>query len=1129
MGAGFLLCVMTESGGRMNNSRWHCALICVGALLLGGAFPPALAAQTPPDLHAAALTLLAGTTRDGYSVRDATSEGDALTVCLSVPLDALAANNWMGAEQVVEAVRAELLALPWQRLSVQAWDEESGTCKPLSDFAAYPPATQPIEDPMTGIPLPMSDLAGAGANVSETAAAYPLSLAGRTVYLSAGHGWNWTGSSWRTQRPVYQGFIEDHNNAEVVTQYLIPYLENAGATVVYTRERDWSEARVIADNDAGSPVFTKTGWWVPGASGPGYAGGSYLFAITDASGAPTAQATWSLSVPAQGRYAVYAWVYPGQNRVRDAHYTVHHAGGATEVIIDQSVHPRTWRYLGTFPFYAGAASVTLDNRTSDPAVPRAVIADAIRLGGGSFDSFSGIPLRAPNSPMPVAAPVRPWWETGAFYWTQWSGLDPNDTSLVPYLNDIVARPIFARWYERTDDADGVFVSWHTNGSNGTVRGTVSYVHNGETLPLTPGSKALQTAVHSELVSDIRAGWDASWPDLGKRSLNLGELRMLYDANVSSASIPGVLLEIAFHDNYDDALALKDPVFARLTARAVYQGIVRYFEGRDGVNLVFAPEPPTHLRVENVGSGQLRVSWSPSPVDGIGGEAATGYRIATSPDGFAWQHVAETSSTSLTLSGLAPGQLVFVRVTATNAGGESMPTEVLGARVGNARLLLVNGFDRLDRFGLVREVDPVEGTNLRMWIDQINSFGYVVHHGQAIPNTYAWDSASNEAVQSGAVSLLTYSVVDWILGEESSIVDGSFNSTERSLITAYLSAGRGLLVSGSEFAWHLEALGGGPDFLHDQLRTGFVADDAGTYTVQSVAGAAFASLGTLHFDAPGEYDVDYPDVLAPLAGAQTALTYVNASTPGAAAIQYAQGCQRVLTLGFPIETLRHAERAQLMPAALTFLDACWLDTAITSPADGVYLNGTPTLRGTATGAGLSRVELQLLNLSRNEYWNGSTWSAAPSWFAASGIQEWSYTFLAWSDGHYRLQARAVGATTDPSPAEVTFVLDRIAPVAYPVVLTPTGGISLQGPLIPLQWTPLSQDSGSPLLYGVQLDGSAAVRRFAGSPASVGLGNGVHTWRVRTEDAAGNVSGWSAIHTFSVYGVKQAFLPLIMKQP
>jgi len=97
-----------------------------------------------------------------------------------------------------------------------------------------------------------------------------------------------------------------------------------------------------------------------------------------------------------------------------------------------------------------------------------------------------------------------------------------------------------------------------------------------------------------------------------------------------------------------------------------------------------------------------------------------------------------------------------------------------------------------------------------------------------------------------------------------------------------------------------------------------------------------------------------------------------------------------------------------------------------------------------------------------------------------------------------------------------------------VVAPTGDVSLQGPLIPLQWVSVPQDSGSPLLYGVQLDGSVAIRRFLTSPAAVGLGNGTHTWRVRTEDASGNVSPWSATHTFSVYGVKQAFLPLLMKQ-
>lgn len=220
----------------------------------------------------------------------------------------------------------------------------------------------------------------------------------------------------------------------------------------------------------------------------------------------------------------------------------------------------------------------------------------------------------------------------------------------------------------------------------------------------------------------------------------------------------------------------------------------------------------------------------------------------------------------------------------------------------------------------------------------------------------------------------------------------------------------------------------------------------------------------------------------------------------------------------------------MAAALTFLDACWLDTAISSPSDGSYLNVTPTLRGTATGAGLARVELQLLNLTSNQYWTGASWTIVPSWFVASGIQDWSYTFLAWSDGQYRLRARAVGIgpTIDQSPAEVSFILDRVAPATYPSVVAPTGDVSLQGPLIPLQWVAVAQDSGSPLLYGVQLDGSLAVRRFLTSPAAVGLGNGTHTWRVRTEDASGNVSPWSATHTFSVYGVKQAFLPLIVRQ-
>ena len=845
--------------------------------------------------------------------------------------------------------------------------------------------------------------------------------------------------------------------------------------------------------------------------------------MTQPSGALTSKATWSLAVPTAGSYAVYAWVYPGSNRIRDAHYTVVHAGGSTEVIIDQSIYPETWRYLGTFPFAAGTATVSLDNRSAS-AETRAVIADAIRLGSGTFDSLGGISLTAPattyvpNTP-PGAAPHKPWWETATFYWGQWMGLDPDEW---PYLNDVVARPMYARWYERASGDDAVFISWHTNGSAGTARGTVTYVHNGETYPRTAGSTELQAAVHNELVSDIRAGWDPAWTDRGKGQLNLGELRMLYDPTVSYASIPGVLLEIAFHDNPQDALALRDPGFNQLAARAVYQGIVKYFEVRDGVNLVFAPEPPTHLRVENQGAGAVRVAWSASPVDGIGGEAATGYLVYTSPDGFAWGAPLAATGTSATLTGLTEGQTIYVRVTATNAGGESFPTETLGARVGDARLLIVNGFDKLNLYGLVLEDDPVEGENLRMWVDRMNSHDYTVLHGQAVPADYAWDSASNEAVASGAVALTGYDVLDWILGEESSVVDGSFNTTERSLITSYLAAGRSLLVSGSEFGWDLEGQGRDPTFLQTRLHADYLGDDAGTTTARPATGSLFSALGDLHFDAPEEYVVDAPDVLAPLGGAQTALSYVNATTPGAAAVQYAQGCQRLLVLGFPFETLRAAERGPVMSAAMAYLDGCHIDTVIDSPVDQGYYRVSPTFSGRASGDGLVRVELQLQRAGDGAYWTGSAWSSAAAWFPANGTATWSYTLLALSEGGYVVHARSIGEAVDDSPDVVTFGIDRTAP-GTPTVVTPTAGVLITGPVISLVWM-APPDTGSPLAYDVAVD--SMVRRFAASPAVAPPWPGVHEWRVRAVDAAGNEGPWSGWYAFEVF-VRQVFLPLVMR--
>jgi len=1133
------------------------ARVCfgVGALILGAAAcsgcssvagaevtptsPPV--GSGPTDLAEAATAILGGTvpgTVDGtgqaLAVRSVEADAGALVVCVEAPLDLLARDSWLGVESLQADVKRALVDVAWQSLSVRAPDPSTDVCRPLSDLAPLAEEDRLSREETDAHATLMSVLASGESTITaQTASSYPASLAGKTVYLSAGHGWFWNGSTWRTQRPPWQEIIEDHNNAEAVTQYLIPYLENAGATVVPVRERDWSAAAPVADNDSGAPAYAEAGIWATGGSGAGYVGGTYRYAES-AQETPTAWATWSLNVATPGTYAVYAWVYPGDNRVPDAHYIVDHAGGSAEVSLDQRVFPNTWRYLGTFPFHAGTTTVRLSNATGAQGGPYAVIADAVRIGGGTFDSLAGLPLLtsattyAGGNP-PGSAPGKPWWETSTFYWSQHVGFDPYHPRW-DYYNDVVARPMVARWFQSESAEDAVYISWHTNGSGThTARGTVSYVHNGETYPRTDGSLALQTAVHDEIVRDIRAGWDAAWRDRGKGQLNLGELRMLWDPDYPAARMPGVLLEIAFHDDYDDALALKDPGFNQLSARAVYQGLVAYFDGLDGHagDLVLLPEPPTHLRVENSGAGALRVSWQASPTDAIGllGDAATGYLVYSSPDGFAWGQPAVVAGTEAVLSGLTEGETRYVRVTATNSGGESLPTEVLGARVGEARLLLVNAFDKLNRFGIVSETDPVEGYNLRMWVDRMNSRRYVVNHGQAVPSSIAWDSAANEAVAAGQVALTSYDIVDWILGEETTAVGGTFDSAERALIDAYLGAGHALLVSGSEFGWELEGEGVAPAWLHDTLHADYVADDAETYTVAGASGSAFDGMGSVSFDAVGEYDVDWPDVFAPLGG-QVAMTYVGGPYSGqGAAVQYGSGCRRSIVLGFPFEAIRVGERPGVMANALAYLDACTIDTSILLPGEGDAYGGlSVSLQGTAAGEGLAEVLLQLRRAD-GQYWAGTGWTTSEAWFPAIGTSSWSYISLAWPDGVYTLRAKAVAAVgEDPNPAETTFWVDRSAPQT-PEPVSPTGGVTVRGPTVALSWGDVS-DAGSPVTYSVGFDD-----RLASAPGTPYLvapspSPGTHTWRVQARDAAGNTSGWSGEQTFTVE-VEQVFLPLILR--
>jgi uncharacterized lipoprotein YddW (UPF0748 family) len=835
-----------------------------------------------------------------------TVSGEKATVDLRMPLSFLRTElDPTRSDLIVDQVVKTLHPLGLYHIQVRTEDEH-GNLVPVSSFLPLQPipipTMPPNEEPLPDRLGPEPEYAGQPPAFGQGQPQGALS--GTTAWLSAGHGWYWEGdlSRWTTQIGNNYGLVEDFSNAEAVNYYLARYLWNAGADVWLVRERAMIGHEVIVDNDTGEPDYTETGSWATTSyGGTGYNGGDYRYATSTSADPPTATATWTPNLPEAGWYAVWAWFRHGSNRPADARYQVHHAGGVTTVSISQEVHGQTWRYLGEYYFEAGTGGyVTLLNQSSESS--QAVIADAIRFGGGLGSIEDG-----------DVTSGRPRWEEAAKYWARYQGA-PSEV----YTYDVVSRPRYAEWETAKgypgEAENAVYISWHTNAGGGT--GTESYIHITEP---TPGSAELQDWVHAELISDLRAAWDPAWVNRYQKSADFGELREL-------ATIPGVLLEVAFHDTEvpGDADDLREPLFRQIAARAVFQGIVKYQAGRQGTPVDLLPEPPERLVACNTAAGEVTLTWAPPPCcDGLFGDAATGYKVYHSSNGRAFDNGVATTGPSLTLGGLAPGSLHFFRVTALNEGGESFPTPVVAVRTPAfgqwVQFLVVDGFDRLDQTAMIPQWEALFlGTVQRMFLERMNRYDYAVEHGQALDAcAVAFDGAVNEAVEAGDVVLGGYPAVDWFVGEESG-ADAALSDAERALLAAYLESGGRLLISGAEIGYDLVENGRDPVFYHDHLRADYRGDDAGTYGFAGAPGSLFDGLtGSFDDGTGGTYDVGYPDRLGSAAGSGVVLNYTGGTSDGAA-VAY-EGNSRVVHFGFPLEAVTDATtRSDLFCRATAYL-------------------------------------------------------------------------------------------------------------------------------------------------------------------------------------------------------------------
>jgi hypothetical protein len=728
---------------------------------------------------------------------------------------------------------------------------------------------------------------------------------------------------------------EDYGNLDQLN-FFADYCFNAGATVVSMRPLGHQTNEIILDNDDAAVTFA--GSWSDSTSTIFWGtAGDLPYRYASFADTETATATYTPTIPVTGYYPVYCWARHGSDR-GDQLYRIRHTGGESQIRSPHHMVGNGWVYLGEYYFNAGASaavgSVVISNLRGT-AQGSVVIADAIRFGNGmgtvNFGGgASGYPREDESMRYWVQANLGQGQSTTLYDGT---GTDEQDSwSAPPKMSAEMNRQ------ESGDIYDRIHISFHSNASDGTARGTVALI----TSDPTPNQADLASLAGGEVNDDLVAlgspPLEAAWYNRSGHTYTGGYSEIT--GSLFGYEMAATIIEVAFHDNATDAALMRDAKARSAIGKAAMHAVVKFmnqFDTNDPPALSFLPEAPTNLRAIAGTNGQIALAWT-APVNLGGSQNPTNYILYGSTNGYGFGNpVSVGNVTSSTVTNLPANTDFYFRVTAANAGGESMPSEVVGCRApvtnGAPRGLVVNGFDRFDRTTNLRhDVTPQSwdppgnsGSIERVFPRWINSFDYVVQHGKAIANYgLAFDSCQNEAIINNQVALTSYPIVIWACGNETTDSE-TFSSTEQTKITSFLAANGSLFVSGADVAFDLDRASGPTTadrtFLPNQLHAGFTNDNSASYTGTAAAAGIFAGRASVIVDngSKGIYWVQTPDMIGPSGpGASVAMNY---SAGGAAAVQYdgSAGGGRTVLFGFPFETITSAARRnEYMTNVLNFL-------------------------------------------------------------------------------------------------------------------------------------------------------------------------------------------------------------------
>jgi hypothetical protein len=827
-------------------------------------------------------------------------------------------------------------------------------------------------------------------------------LQNRSLVVWPSHGRYYTSKSsrWEWQRPRLFQTVEDLLSYSIVIPYLVPMLENAGANVYVPRERDIQTSEVIVDND--SPTDISSGAYeekltgystIKNGSGNGYAKtdsysgrenpfqrGTFRALLSDTITSTKIQ--WTPDIPRQGEYAVYITYKASTANSNAVHYTVNHAGGSSEFVINQQIGGDTWYYLGTFEFNKGRAavngSVSLDNK--GPNAGLWITADAVRFGGGMGQivrdgSTSGLPKFC----------------EAARYWLQTAGM-PD--SLVYFLNDkneykddYQARPEYVNYLcgmpkgPSGNRNAGLHVpidmslALHTDAGiarHDSVVGTMSIysIKDFSGSDYYPGGISRFAArdaadiIQTQIVSDIQAAYNKNWVRRSLRNADYSE--------ATRPNVPAVLLELFSHQNFSDMLYAHDPKFKMSLARSIYKGIVKYFSVYSNTPYVIQPLPVSHLASRLTDNSSVTISWT-AEKDSLEPTAVpTAFVVYRREGSGGFDNGTATSGTEITFNDLKPGNVYSFKVTAVNAGGESFPSEIIAAGISSGSkkpVLIVNGFHRLaapasistpdfegflnfsdagvpykysvDFTGAQNDFNPASefksndapghGASYADFEGRViagNTFDYPAVHGEAIIAAgYSFATCGDDAVIDKAVELNNYVAVDVIYGEEKSLSGGQSRGViPRELavkLKKYLAKRGNLFITGAYISTDIFKTPNRSDvttFTNENLHFDFAGSHASmSGEVWSCAPDIFPDNFILRFNTT-ENDSMYK-VEAPdgLQPMQKAKTILRyAENRTSAAVAY-KNDYGVVAFGFPFETiLDKQQRLDCMRYVLKYL-------------------------------------------------------------------------------------------------------------------------------------------------------------------------------------------------------------------